>query len=120
LVVTDEDKPKSDLNQESTTQKTPATQSTSQIIDPLSDPLSSGPLDPLSAPTTKNEIVKQSSFSNVATSPISTINKPIQDLKSLEDSFVPWKAKKAGILSEYTTDELVGITVVSISKLYEK
>jgi hypothetical protein len=36
---------------------------------------------------------------------------------SSEDAieFVPWRAKKVAILQEFTTDELVGITVVCIA-----
>lgn len=31
------------------------------------------------------------------------------------DTFVPWSAMKPGILQTYTTDEQIGITVVSVN-----
>lgn len=35
------------------------------------------------------------------------------------DTFVPWKSKKALILQEFTTNESIGITVVSVSTNFE-
>mmetsp|Transcript_29295 Transcript_29295/g.41243 ORF Transcript_29295/g.41243 Transcript_29295/m.41243 type:complete len:982 (+) Transcript_29295:64-3009(+) len=77
------------------------------VNDPLSsNPLSSDPLssDPLSAPAAPSK--------PAAASPSTpTSSTPSNETQDSTLDFIPWKTKKAAILEEFTTDELVGITV---------
>jgi hypothetical protein len=95
--------------------------------DPLSVPSSTtsnqSTIKPISSPLTPNLEKKSSTQSKEPESP--SLNKKESNATSsstsqkstqqggvvIDESFIPWKAKKAGILSEFTTDETIGVTV---------
>jgi hypothetical protein len=95
------------------------------VKDPLgafSDPLSA--LSSSSAPNTASassklamsSLDRKESSSSLASSPLGTLSSSNgitsgSTTTDNDDTFVPWKAKKASILQEFTTDESIGITV---------
>jgi hypothetical protein len=89
--------------------------------DPLNDPLASpAQKEAPVSPTIAAHLAKSSSnlahltkSSSLLMSKSSSITPTPNSTDEVDYSFVPWKSKKAGILHEFTTDELVGITVVS-------
>lgn len=93
--------------------------------DPLSlgggDPLG-GSLDPLAsfaaqAKQTKGTKDSLSTSSTTLSSLSKSEKKSIEEEEAIaekkkNDSLANWKSKKAGILSEFTTDDLMGVTAV--------
>ncbi|KAL4240173.1 hypothetical protein ACF0H5_000967 [Mactra antiquata] len=97
----------------SSSKKTPSKSSSSTIVDPLSDmgPLGSAldgtdPLSAMAAEANRIAKVRGSSFGESSAK---------VRAMSLDDSFEPWSAKRADILSRYTTSEKLSITTSFLS-----
>jgi hypothetical protein len=90
-------------------------------VDPLSEVVASKPFDPLSFDPLSNNNSSADPLSAPAVvvqsktvGPSSPKEQKKEVVEEPVNTFIPWKAKKSAILQEFTTDELVGITVVCI------
>lgn len=83
---------------------------------PLSDPLSSQDLDPLSRMVAEDDTFTRAVHAATTSTGVNHVRTslifltPQLSKEKLDDSFEPWALKRAGILAKYTTNEKLSIS----------